>query len=86
VSEVVLANARVVMSDEVLQGAVTIAGGRIVDVAPARATASAAVDLEGDYLIRVLSSSTPTCSRSTRFRAPARAGRKWLRSSPTTRS
>src|SRR5215470_6009131 len=39
------------MRDEVVPGAVTIAGGRIVDVAPARATASAAVDLEGDCLI-----------------------------------
>jgi len=51
VSEVVLANARVVMRDEVVRGAIGISGGRIVAVAPAGATAFTALDLEGDYLI-----------------------------------
>jgi alpha-D-ribose 1-methylphosphonate 5-triphosphate diphosphatase len=51
VSELVLANTRVVMRDEVVPGAIRIAGGRIVDVAPAGPVASAAIDLDGDYLI-----------------------------------
>jgi alpha-D-ribose 1-methylphosphonate 5-triphosphate diphosphatase len=51
VSELVLANTRVVMRDEVFPGAVHIVAGRIVDVAPACAAAATATDLEGDYLI-----------------------------------
>ena len=85
-SEVVLANARVVMRDEVVQGAVTIAGGRIVDVAPARATASAAVDLEGDFLIPGIVELHTDVLEKHAFPRPARAGRRWPRSSPTTRS
>ena len=50
-SELVLTNARVVMRDEVVRGAVRIAAGQIVDVAPACAAASPATDLEGDFLI-----------------------------------
>jgi alpha-D-ribose 1-methylphosphonate 5-triphosphate diphosphatase len=51
VTELVLANARVVMRDEVVPGLVRIAAGRIVDVGAACAPASPATDLEGDYLI-----------------------------------
>ena len=50
-SELVLANARVVMRDEVVPGAIRIAGGRIVEVAPAGPVASAAIEVDGDYLI-----------------------------------
>jgi alpha-D-ribose 1-methylphosphonate 5-triphosphate diphosphatase len=51
VSELVLANARVVMRDEVVPGAVRLAAGRIVDIGPASAPASPATDLEGDFLL-----------------------------------
>jgi alpha-D-ribose 1-methylphosphonate 5-triphosphate diphosphatase len=51
VSEMVLANARVVMRDEVALGAVRIAAGRIEDVVAARVMGAGALDLEGDLLI-----------------------------------
>jgi alpha-D-ribose 1-methylphosphonate 5-triphosphate diphosphatase len=50
-SELVLANARVVMRDEVVPGAVRVVAGRIEDVTPTRVAAASATDLEGDYLI-----------------------------------
>jgi alpha-D-ribose 1-methylphosphonate 5-triphosphate diphosphatase len=51
VSELIFANARVVMRDEVVTGALHVVAGRIEDVAPTRAVPAAATDLEGDYLI-----------------------------------
>jgi len=51
VSELVLANARLVMRDEVVPGSVRIAAGRIVDVDPGCAVVSPGTDLESDFLI-----------------------------------
>jgi alpha-D-ribose 1-methylphosphonate 5-triphosphate diphosphatase len=51
VSELVLANARVVMRDEIVCGDVRAVSGRIADVDATRAVATGAIDLEGDYLI-----------------------------------
>jgi alpha-D-ribose 1-methylphosphonate 5-triphosphate diphosphatase len=51
VSELNFANARVVMRDEVVTGAVRVVAGRIQDVVPTRAVTATATDLEGDYLI-----------------------------------
>jgi alpha-D-ribose 1-methylphosphonate 5-triphosphate diphosphatase len=51
VSELVLANARVIMRDEVVTGAVRVVAGRIEDVAQTRTAAAKASDLEGDYLM-----------------------------------
>jgi alpha-D-ribose 1-methylphosphonate 5-triphosphate diphosphatase len=51
VSELVLANARVIMRDEVVPGAVRVVAGRIEDVAQTRTAAATASDLEGDYLM-----------------------------------
>lgn len=50
-SELVFANARVVMRDEVVTGAVRVAAGRIEDVVPTPSVTAGATDLEGDYLI-----------------------------------
>jgi alpha-D-ribose 1-methylphosphonate 5-triphosphate diphosphatase len=49
--ELVLANARVVTREAVWTGAVRVAGGVIVEAAPAPGTPAGAVDLEGDWLI-----------------------------------
>ena len=46
--ETILTNARIVLADQVLDGAVTIAGGVIADIGPASARG---IDLDGDYLI-----------------------------------
>jgi len=51
VNDLVLANARVVMRDEVVHGAVRVAAGRIEDVGAGRTVPSGAIDLEGDYVI-----------------------------------
>jgi alpha-D-ribose 1-methylphosphonate 5-triphosphate diphosphatase len=51
VSELVLANARVVMRDEIVHGAVRVIAGRIADVDTARAVGPGAIDLAGDYVI-----------------------------------
>jgi alpha-D-ribose 1-methylphosphonate 5-triphosphate diphosphatase len=51
VSELIFANARVVMRDEVVTGALRVVAGRIEDVVPTRAVTATAIDLEGDYLI-----------------------------------
>jgi len=48
IEETVLTNARVVLKDQVLHGAVAMAGGIITDVGPA---SHRGVDLDGDYLI-----------------------------------
>lgn len=50
-SELILANARLVLRDEVVLGAVRIAAGRIEGLDGTRAVAVGAADLEGDYLI-----------------------------------
>ena len=50
-SEVVLANARVVMRDEIVHGAVRTVGGRIADVGAGGSIPAGATDLRGDYLI-----------------------------------
>lgn len=50
-SELVLANARIVMRDEVVHGAVRIVAGRIEDIGSTRALDASPIDLEGDYLI-----------------------------------
>jgi len=51
VSELVLANARVVLRDEVVAGAVRVAAGRIESVEATRAVIAGEADLEGDYLV-----------------------------------
>jgi alpha-D-ribose 1-methylphosphonate 5-triphosphate diphosphatase len=51
VSELVLANARVVMRDEIVHGAVRVLAGRIADVDVMRTVPGGATDLDGDYLI-----------------------------------
>ena len=50
-SELVLANARVVMRDDVVHGSLHVLAGRIADVDATRAVTAGATDLEGDYLI-----------------------------------
>jgi alpha-D-ribose 1-methylphosphonate 5-triphosphate diphosphatase len=50
-SELVLANARVVMRDEVVHGTVHVLAGRVANIDAMRAVAMDADDLEGDYLI-----------------------------------
>ena len=50
-TELVLANARVVLRDEVVAGAVRIAAGRIESVEATRAVIAGEADLEGDYLV-----------------------------------
>ncbi|MGH7303936.1 MAG: alpha-D-ribose 1-methylphosphonate 5-triphosphate diphosphatase [Candidatus Rokuibacteriota bacterium] len=50
-SELVLANARVVLRDEVVRGAVRLVAGRIESVVATRAVLAGETDLEGDYLI-----------------------------------
>ena len=47
-NQTVLTNARIVLSDRVMEGAVEMAGGVITEIGPASARG---VDLEGDYLI-----------------------------------
>ncbi|MDP2781980.1 alpha-D-ribose 1-methylphosphonate 5-triphosphate diphosphatase [Devosia sp.] len=47
-NQTVLTNARIVLSDRVVEGAVEMAGGVITEIGPASARG---VDLEGDYLI-----------------------------------
>jgi len=49
--DLVLANARLVLADEVRHGAVAIGGGRIVDIAEGRSVSVGAIDLEGQTLI-----------------------------------
>jgi alpha-D-ribose 1-methylphosphonate 5-triphosphate diphosphatase len=51
VSELVLANARVVMPDEVFAGSVCVRGGRVVAVDRGRARVGGAVDCEGDDVL-----------------------------------
>ena len=50
-SELVLANARLVLRDEVVHGAVRLIAGRIDSVASTRAVLAGETDLGGDYLI-----------------------------------
>ena len=50
-TELVLANARVVLRDEVVAGAVRVAAGRIESVEATRAVVAGEADLEGDYLV-----------------------------------
>lgn len=45
-----LANARLILEDEVVAGAVHIKDGVIADIAPGTAVPKGAIDLEGDYL------------------------------------
>jgi alpha-D-ribose 1-methylphosphonate 5-triphosphate diphosphatase len=51
VSELVLANARVVLRDEVVAGALRVAAGRIESVEATRAVLAGEADLRGDYLV-----------------------------------
>jgi alpha-D-ribose 1-methylphosphonate 5-triphosphate diphosphatase len=51
VSELVLANARVVMRDEVIHGAVHVLAGRVADVDSTGTASMGRDDLAGDYLI-----------------------------------
>src|SRR5262249_18408198 len=51
VSELVLANARLILRDEIVHGDVRVVAGRIVDVDAVRAVGAGAGGLEGDYLI-----------------------------------
>jgi alpha-D-ribose 1-methylphosphonate 5-triphosphate diphosphatase len=51
VSELVLANARVVLRDEVVHGAVRLVAGRIESVTATGGVLAGETDLEGDYLI-----------------------------------
>jgi len=51
VSELLLANAHVVLRDEVVHGALRLVAGRIESVAATRAVIASETDLEGDYLI-----------------------------------
>lgn len=46
--ELVLRNAKVVLSDEVIDGAVVVRDGKIADISSGAATGE---DLEGDYLL-----------------------------------
>ena len=47
----ILTNARVVLSDEVIEGTVVLDGQRIVEFQPGRSNSPGAVDLEGDVLM-----------------------------------
>ncbi len=49
--ELILKNAKIVMPGEVVEGAVRICGGVVGDIHPGPSSVSAALDLEGDYLI-----------------------------------
>lgn len=50
-SECILTNARVVVADSVIVGTVRITDGRITDISTGRTDLSAALDLQGDYLL-----------------------------------
>ena len=50
-SETVFTNAQIVQSDQVFNGTVVIADGKIRDVQVGRSQVPSAVDLNGDYLI-----------------------------------
>ena len=49
--ETIFTNGKIVTPEEVFAGTLRVAGGFIQDVAPGLSRASAAVDLEGDYLL-----------------------------------
>ena len=49
--ELILANARIVLSDEVIHGSLSVRDGLIHDIAPGATTTPAAVDFAGDLLI-----------------------------------
>lgn len=50
-TELVLANARVVTADAVIEGSVRVRDGRIVEIAAGPSHAAGALDLDGDYLL-----------------------------------
>ncbi|MBC7140600.1 MAG: alpha-D-ribose 1-methylphosphonate 5-triphosphate diphosphatase, partial [Rhodobacteraceae bacterium] len=50
-TETVLANAKIVLADEVIAGSVTLGDGRIADIAEGRAVPPGATDCEGDLLV-----------------------------------
>lgn len=50
-TEMVLTNARLVLSDIVIEGSIQIRDGRIADIASGRSTAPGALDCDGDYVI-----------------------------------
>ena len=50
-TEMVLTNARLVLSDIVIDGSIQIRDGRIADIASGRSTAPGALDCDGDYVI-----------------------------------
>lgn len=50
-SDMIFTNARVVTSDNVVDGSVYIQGGEISDISDGRASVSSALDLDGDYLL-----------------------------------
>lgn len=50
-TETVFSNARIVTENEVVEGSLRLADGRIVDLSATRSSLPSALDLEGDYLI-----------------------------------
>ena len=51
-TELTISNARIVLPDAVVEGAVHVRNGRVADIAEGRAEAAGgAIDLEGDYLV-----------------------------------
>lgn len=50
-TETVLANANIVLADEVIAGSVTLHDGRIADIAEGRSVPPGAIDCEGDLLV-----------------------------------
>ena len=49
-TETILANARLILRDETVEGSVVIRNGRIADIAQGRAVPKGAEDLDGDLL------------------------------------
>ena len=49
--ETILANARLVLGDEIMTGSIDLKGGRIAAIDAGRTVPTTALDLEGDYLL-----------------------------------
>ena len=71
--ETILTNARIVLTNEILEGTITLRGGLIHDIQPGRAQHPTALDCEGDFIIPgVVDVHTDNLERQVQPRANAR--------------
>jgi alpha-D-ribose 1-methylphosphonate 5-triphosphate diphosphatase len=81
----IIRNARIVLRDEIIEGAVALHGERIAAISTGSSGAAEAIDFEGDYLLPGLVELHTDNLEKNLMPRPRFAGRPCRRFSPTTR-